>query len=567
MAADDRRFASEALLGLGILLAPLAFGTTESWSRALLAGVLSLAYLTHFFRMGFHGRLPHQTPPLFYALLLLIGLACIQALNPVSPTALGTRPFFFTLSRARTLEWIFDNAIYLTSLLFLPGIFRAKGSLERLSWLLLLCGAVIALVGIAQQQAGNEFYYGFRKVSLFRAPFGPFPNKNHAGGFLAMCALAGLGLVVQMFERSETRPTGERKDEFIGRLTILLSLEFIVLLGLFRANSRGAVIACVAAGSSFAILHLISSRRYSRTTTILFTLFSLAMVAATSHFAGVRWSSYIPGVGENSVTFRQAMIVDGLKIVVFAPWTGIGLGALKAAYPLWMDPVMKGFFTEHLHCDPLELAAEAGIPLAAIYYSAFLATIALSIRPPRITGPSALRLALAAAGGAFLIHQAIDFPAHIMSLQFIAITCISAAWANSLPPDFESPQKPRISPSKRILTAIIFTGLSAYLLFPRFAAAYFDLLASQYLQPSKQYFQVQALRWEPTFERNLELARSYWQISEENPAARTISLRTSLRYTDAALSLEPLHPEARRVRSILLFHLGPKLNRLGKTIP
>lgn len=556
MPADERNLPSEALLAVAILFAPLAFGTTESWSRAVLAGLLSLAYLAYIFRVGLRGAVPASPPPLLYGAVILLLLAFVQALSPVSLASIGPPPAFFTFSRARTLEWIFDNALYISCLLFLPGIYGTKGSQERLSWLLLIGGALVALIGIAQQQASNEYYYGFRKVSHFRAPFGPYPNKNHAGGFLAMCALAGMGLVGQMFAPGEARPNHERKDEFFGRLAILLSLEFVVFLGLFRANSRGAVIACIASGTCLVFLQLFTSRRYSRTTTFSLTLASLALIAITAHFAGVRWGSYLPGIGENSLTFRQAMVADALKIIEFSPWTGIGLGALKAGYPLWMDPVMKGFFTDHLHCDPLELAAEAGIPSAVIYYSSFMATIALLASPRRGIVSLSLRLGLTAAAGSFLIHQTVDFPAHITSLHFIALLCLAAAWAGDLTPDSTQTRHAPLAPFRRAIVGTAFVVFASFSLAPRLLAAYYDLLASQYLQPSKLYFQAQALSWEPTFERNLQLARSYWQIAEENPAARGISLRTALRHSDAALRLEPLHPEARRVHNILLSHLA-----------
>lgn len=555
---DEPHLPSEIILATALVFAPFAFGATESWSRAVLFLLTAALALTRWRHLGLSAAAPAPRPPLLWAIAALAALAAAQAANPVSPLALALARWPFTGARAATFEWLFTWSVYGTLLLAAPPMFRSKGAAERLAWLLLVCGATVAAVGLAQQQAGNDYYYGLRKVSSFRVPFGPYPNKNHAAAYLGLALLAGAGLGAVNLERSRALKRAGRPDEFYGRLIIILALEFLVVVGLFSAHSRGAVGALVGAGGMAAALYMLSARGVSRTAALAFFLAGAGLLAGGARTVGVRFSSFLPSAGENSVTFRTAMAADGLKIVSAYPVFGIGLGALGAVYPLWMDPVMKGFYTDHLHCDPVELAAEAGVPLAVTYYGAFLITLAMGarlIRPQR-DPPSPLNLALLAGAGALLIHQVLEFPSHIMSLQYTALTCLAAGWGLGVlaptPPPLPRPPAP---PRAALVTACA-AILCAALAGPRLAAAYFDLLASRHPQPSKQYYQVQAARLEPTYDRHIGLALSNWQLAVDNTAARVLLLRAALRHSSAALEFEPLRAHGREVHAALLENLG-----------
>lgn len=544
MREGETHLPSELLLGTALVFAPLAFGTTESWSRAVVF-ILIAALLTLRLRsLGFRAALPDRIPPLFWAALALIILAAIQCLNPVSPLNLSEARGPFTVSRHETLEWLFDWSLYAAILLFVPGMFRSAQSAERLAWLLLACGAVIAIIGVAQQQAGNTMYFGIRKVGEFRVPFGPYPNKNHAASFLAMCALAGAGLAASLMEHWDALKNSGKGDEFFGRLTLILALEFLVLLGLFKTNSRGAVVAMLGAGGLSGALYILHARRLGVAATTGFFLAAILVLLGVGRYSGTSFASYMPNVGENSLTFRYAMISDGLKVISQFPVFGLGLGALEIAYPLWMNPVMKGFFTDHLHCDPVELAAEAGLPLAGAFYAAYIATLALCARRPQ----SPQTLGFLAAATAILTHQVLEFPSHIMSLQLTGLVCLAAAWSEgfALPAThLPKPMPPRAA-QLALVSALV---LTITLCGPRIAAAYLDLLAARYPQPSKNYYQIAAIKWEATYERHLALARSNWQLAIDNPIARTILLRAALSHATSALEIQPLNPTGRAVRT------------------
>lgn len=570
MAEGEARLPAEALLGTALVFAPLAFGTTESWSRGVVFLLVAALCLVRLRALGLAAALPDRIPPLFWAMAALAVLAVVQTLNPVWPLSLALADGPFTVSRRETLDWLFDWSVYAGVLLFVPGMFRSTDSAQRLAWLLLASGALVAVVGIAQQQAGNTQYYGLRTVGAFRVPFGPFPNKNHAAAYLAVCALAGAGLAGALAERWTKLRAESKQDEFFGRLTVILALEFLLLAGLLKANSRGAVAACLGAGLPAAALFLLSKRRLGKAALWAAMAGGTAFLLAVVRFAGMDFASYLPNAGENSVTFRYAMATDGVKMIAEFPVFGLGLGALGAAYPLWMDPVMKGFFTDHLHCDPLELAAEAGIPLAAVFYAAYIATLAIpsgALSRGEAKAPAPLTLAMLAAPAAILLHQVLEFPSHIMAIQLTSLVCLAAAWGHGRLAGI--PERPPTPPTGKqaAFWGAAAAALGLALCGPRMAAAYLDLLASRYPQPSKSYYEAQAAAWEPAFERRLGLARSNWTLAEANPPARTILLRKALEHSYAALELEPLHPNARNAQAAVLAGLGRRADAREYRVP
>ncbi len=59
------------------------------------------------------------------------------------------------------------------------------------------CGAALSFFGLIQRLSWNgKFYWFFEPLDGSFVSFGPFVNRNNAGGFLNLCLAAGLGLLV-----------------------------------------------------------------------------------------------------------------------------------------------------------------------------------------------------------------------------------------------------------------------------------------------------------------------------------------------------------------------------------
>ncbi len=64
---------------------------------------------------------------------------------------------------------------------------------------------------------------------------------------------------------------------------------------------------------------------------------------------------------------RLCMAVAGGKMIQDHPWTGVGPGMVKRTYPLYRVDDAPTWSASHLHNNPLQIAAERGLPALAAY--------------------------------------------------------------------------------------------------------------------------------------------------------------------------------------------------------
>jgi hypothetical protein len=71
------------------------------------------------------------------------------------------------------------------------------------------CGAALSFFGLVQRLSWNgKFYWVFEPLEGSVQSFGPFVNRNNAGGFLNLCLAAGLGLLVWVHQGASTGGRG-----------------------------------------------------------------------------------------------------------------------------------------------------------------------------------------------------------------------------------------------------------------------------------------------------------------------------------------------------------------------
>lgn len=84
-----------------------------------------------------------------------------------------------------------------------------------------ICGAVMSFFGLVQRLSWNgKFYWIFEPLAGGFQSFGPFVNRNNAGGFLNLCLAAGIGLLIWVHWNStgawagvfESHPSGRQRD-------------------------------------------------------------------------------------------------------------------------------------------------------------------------------------------------------------------------------------------------------------------------------------------------------------------------------------------------------------------
>ena len=148
---------------------------------------------------------------------------------------------------------------------------------------LAICGGLLCFFGLVQRLTWNgKFYWVFPPQSGGYESFGPFVNRNNAGGFLNLCLAAGLGLLVRVHWRSrgsvaDTACAGGRRGsawksviaDYVADLNArrLGSLALVGLIagGVLCTASRGSILALFAASmvTAGALAFRSGSRRYA----------------------------------------------------------------------------------------------------------------------------------------------------------------------------------------------------------------------------------------------------------------------------------------------------------------
>jgi O-antigen ligase len=119
------------------------------------------------------------------------------------------------------------------------------------------------------------------------------------------------------------------------------------------------------------------------------------------------------------------------------PWLGTGQGTFAYAFPSYRssDAAIFGVW-EMAHNTLLEIAAEMGVPIAALVVAAWLAIFATLIggvlvrRRGILVPAAALAVALLAA-----LHSLIDFTLQIPGYSVVALCLVGAGMAQSFPED------------------------------------------------------------------------------------------------------------------------------------
>ncbi len=418
----------EALLLSALVFAPLAFGATEAWSRAILEALLfSLAAATFLSRRGGRGEpgpfLTDKT--LLPAVLALWALGAAQWLNfrPYQFPAVWAP---FTVSRADTGRALLLWAAYACLLWSAPRVLARPDARRRLLWTIFGLGALIAVIGIAQQGQGNTAYYGLRHVR-WGDPFGPFANRDHGAAFLVMCAFTGAGLFASRLSQISRLRTLGQKSDLAASQTAVLFLLGVVLAGVLAAKSRGAFNSLFLSAGLAGAYWLWRARRAARLWA------APALLAAVLGYALflIRHPIYfgnLTGTPDSSTAWRLSMYRSGLRLLADFPLWGVGLGAVRRVFPAYQDPLVVGQVL-HVHSDWLEAALElglAGIALLAAGLTAFAAGALrrLSAEPSR--SARLISTGLLCAAGSFLLHEAVDFPGAIPGDACLAVVIAGA---------------------------------------------------------------------------------------------------------------------------------------------
>jgi O-antigen ligase len=396
---------AEASLLAAVVLGPLMFGAVEGWASLILL-VLTGAALTF--------RPPERlTGPLhrfwLAGALVVVVLGFLQWASP-RPIDAPRTWLPFTSSPPETAKALGLWLLLLAAAAVGPGVFARRDGGRRFVWALLAVGFLISVIGLTQASQGNALMYGIRKIPPNRSAFGPYFNRNHAAGLLAMVIPAGLGLLLSiLFGRKKS---DEDADDSRLAKAALCGFLLLVCGGAFVAiGSRGAPLGL---GLSCALVGWLALGFLKTRRAVFAGRAALAALALAGGLAAA--SALKPRLPEllhvdNSVGQRVMMTRGGWAIARDFPLWGTGLGTVLSVYAGYKDPRLP-YEIDHIHNDWLELAMGSGIAgflafaLGTLLY--FRAALAAWLRR-RSARRRLLGAGLAAGALSFPLHGLVDF--------------------------------------------------------------------------------------------------------------------------------------------------------------
>jgi O-antigen ligase len=370
-----RSGAAVVVLGWSVV----SLGASHPWGYLPLIGAMTAYGLTSFNARGaanpIGGALAVTLTAFSAAILIQLVPLPAGVVRAISPAATQVTPGLYNggsslpLSvepRATLLGWTFVTALSL----FFVGVARRlrRGDAQRLARGLVVLGALIALIGIAEEGTSWQGVYGMLGLPLppDSTPLGPFASRNHYAGWVLMALALTMAYLCAMLDRTMTRAHAGSGHQVPGShvarvmWTILVASAVAAMsVVLIQTRSRAGILGLVA---TLAVIGGLLMRRITLPRTRLLVaaplvLLPLIGVAVTgvqplmSRFATTSWST---GHGRLPI-WRQA-----IEIARDFPIAGSGFNTYQHVvrfYPVTdIDDPYEG-----AHNDFLQLALEGGL--------------------------------------------------------------------------------------------------------------------------------------------------------------------------------------------------------------
>lgn len=365
-----------------LIFCPLAFGTVEYWSTAVLETASAAACILLCVSWYRTGQAPLKVPgfaPLFLLLLfMLIQLiplpaALVRFLSPAaydlySPVMTMEPKLHFiplTVNRKETLLMLFTFSS--CALVYLLTIYhcRAAAFLKKTLAVVVVLAVLIAVEAILQKLTSPGHIYWFRPTPN-SSPVGPWVYSNHFAGFMEM--LFPVVIALLLFYRPQVSYGKTLRERFVlaltmpGANTYLLLKTGAVLIGvsIFLSLSRGGILTLCLAFLFFIVLAARSSQDKRTRWAILLSVFIILMVS------WLGWQPIIDKFGNLwgdmgiDTSGRLQVYLDSVRLIQAFPLTGSGFGTFIHVFPS-VQTIQGDVVFDHAHNDYIELLTDGGI--------------------------------------------------------------------------------------------------------------------------------------------------------------------------------------------------------------
>jgi hypothetical protein len=417
------------VLGVGLVFAPVRSLGAGQLALAGVAGVVVAAYaLVLHEQLAEHPWLPGAIP------------------HPIwreAEAALGV-PLVPVVSIARNQPWLELGrplvCVLAMSCGFLIGADagRARQLIKVIAW----SGAAYAMYGILAHLLDPNHILWREKEFYLDSVTGTFINRNTAAAYFGSCAVVWSLLLWERVRLAmppgplDWRATfGRMFSQPPNRVVIAFAILFLCLAAMFMTGSRGAVVlslfALIVAFTAFFRRHL---PRRAGLATALAGGGVVALLLLELMGGGVNARFDLQGLaGEGRLeTYRST-----LRMIADHPWFGTGQGTFASAFPAYRDANVSIWGVWDIaHNTLLEIAADMGVPIAALVIIAWIVIFAVLLHGSRVRRRGLIFPVAALAVVLLAVpHSLIDFSLQIPGYSIVALSLIGAGLAQSFPED------------------------------------------------------------------------------------------------------------------------------------
>jgi O-antigen ligase/tetratricopeptide (TPR) repeat protein len=372
-------------LFVGLLIfTPLAFGTVEPWSIALMEAVTFCALLLFLFERMRNKEtslyeIPGIIPLLCFLVYILFQLIPLPSgiVAVISPETHGlyetTRSFdkpvqwmSLSINKKATIAEFLRILSYGAFYILTVQILTDRKLLKRTIAVLVVFASVLSLFAILQHILWNDKIFWLRELTMGGTPFGPYVNRNHYAGLMEMLFPLVLGLFLYYKPYVSYRSFREKIAELFNlqRTNIYILLGFAgVLIGtsVFLTLSRSGIVSLCLSMALFGFM--VTVRGMSRRRGIIIMVVFLLIALSVGWFGwGPIFERFerIMDVEGNISEHRLQLWSDSGNIVRDFPATGTGFGSYINIYPKYRT-IEGDAIADHAHNDYIELLCNGGV--------------------------------------------------------------------------------------------------------------------------------------------------------------------------------------------------------------
>lgn len=441
-----------------LIFAPLAFGSVETWSIAIVQFLICITALLYFSQLRINSSSFLKVPGIF-PLLLLLGFMLLQLL-PLPPSLVriiapdifqahapllsldqGNNWIPLTVNQRATLLEFLRISSYSLFYILTVQMLRDGETLRKTVRIVVWLAIGIAFLAIIQKFSSPHAIYWFRPTPANSGTIGPWIYHNHYAGFMEM--LCPLTLALFLFHR----PNIHYRESFRAKVVSLFSLPgsnlhfflgfgvILIMASVFIALSRGGMIS-ISLGLLFFTLLMTKKQKG--------TIRLLPVLIFTCGILAVTWFGWDPIIGKFNKAFTETGgIADG-RLLVWQDcgaiirdffFTGSGFGTFIHTYPQYSTIPGSAIF-DHAHNDYIELLTDGGI--IGFSLAAWFVVSILWHGLKRLTNRRDLYTILLTVGAltavfSILLHSVTDFNMHngANGLYFFFLCGLVVAAANT----------------------------------------------------------------------------------------------------------------------------------------